>query len=543
MNWLPYVFRGAHLYSDQTGPGGYLVSAWIWPLSLTAVLFAAVYSLVPIRFVENDDLVMMALASGRYSGEPSPTLVFVNQHLGVLLSSAYRIHDGVEWYVVCQLLVLSFSAAAPLAVLVERFRAGETNSIVPFALLLAALASCVVGMQFTTTASVALSVGVWTILTSPRGAHLTMGSMLVLAGMLLRFEAAALALIVLAPLICIWVIIAPLSRYRLISLGVVLAVGFGLHLSGKRDFSTQYPEYAEYIQLGGQIGENPNGTLSADQLPEGLSENDYRLFRGFFPDAAQVDATVLRKIDRTIKNRVATLPASAWFDTAWKLLDRPDIHLPILLILLIALSSRGWHVALLAAPSAAAFFLPLLYVEMTATLKPRVLFSAQFPIYASMFFLGLRSKSLIVSIAGILISISLIKETVDALSEDMVRYAQEREVFHDQAALIATWNGTVFVHRSDFLIEGALMFSEDIHRIPSQVTFLGWMVHHPDNGRYDGFLDLLAPDTVIFFRSEVRRDAQLRNITQAFEENYSLSVRHRVVRETATGALVRLEQE
>lgn len=512
-------------------------------LLITGLILSAFYLFVPIRFVENDDIVMLLLASGRYTGEPSSNLVFINEHLGRLLSAAYTALPTIEWYVLFQLLILSVAFAVPLSILIEKAVAGERTGFVFFALLAIAIVVSMIGMQFTTSAAIAASIGVYSILVGPGRNYPVIGTLLIFASVLLRFEAAALAVFVVVPFVVIAVISGLTGIARVLILVGVLAISMVFHTTGEHSFSTKYPEYARYIFLGRRIAENPNANLSSDELPSGISENDYSLFLSFFPDATQIDTNVLGKINQTVEERVRHIAASNWFRSAVDLIDTSDAKRLVALLILLAIGSRTLPIALLTLAGAASFFLPLLFVEMTATLKARVLFSAQFPVIASLFFLNVWHVGKILTVLVALIVAGLAHDFYGTAKWGLIRHAQERSLFQAQSELIQGFSGAVYAYRADFMIEGARMLTKDIDTIDPSVIFLGWMVNHPDNDRYRGYLDFLRKDAAIYFRGGDAYLDQTEKIRQSFFENYGKTVRYRVILAEEAGVLVQFLED
>ena len=58
-------------------------------LVYAVIFFAAILLFLPIRFEENDDIVMLLLASGNYTGELESTLIFIHPIYGVFLNILY----------------------------------------------------------------------------------------------------------------------------------------------------------------------------------------------------------------------------------------------------------------------------------------------------------------------------------------------------------------------------------------------------------------------------------------------------------------------
>lgn len=80
-------------------------------LGVWIVIFLFLAWALSIRFESNDDVVMLMISSGAYSGTPDYHLVFINVIYGLLLKSLYFILPGLEWYTVlfCLLHIISFS--------------------------------------------------------------------------------------------------------------------------------------------------------------------------------------------------------------------------------------------------------------------------------------------------------------------------------------------------------------------------------------------------------------------------------------------------
>ena len=60
-------------------------------LVVNAAFFALMAWVMPIRFEENDDVMMCMIANGTYSGAPDAHLVFINVLYGWVLTLFYRL--------------------------------------------------------------------------------------------------------------------------------------------------------------------------------------------------------------------------------------------------------------------------------------------------------------------------------------------------------------------------------------------------------------------------------------------------------------------
>ena len=72
-------------------------------LLFNTLFFTLVAYLLPMRFEENDDVVMCMIANGVYSGSPDCHLVFINAIYGSVLARLYSLI-----YVIWVRIILSF---------------------------------------------------------------------------------------------------------------------------------------------------------------------------------------------------------------------------------------------------------------------------------------------------------------------------------------------------------------------------------------------------------------------------------------------------
>lgn len=100
------------------------------------LIFTIIWFL-PWRFDSNDDVIMMWLVSGAYTGEPEEYGVFTHPALSWSLSRLYHIFPEIQWYSIAWFSVLYISF---LAIVIVVFNSNRTkfwnNSIVFFLLVL-----------------------------------------------------------------------------------------------------------------------------------------------------------------------------------------------------------------------------------------------------------------------------------------------------------------------------------------------------------------------------------------------------------------------
>lgn len=166
--------------------------AFTYSLALGAwvAIFLFMSWALSIRFETNDDVVMLMISSGAYSGTPDYHLVFINVIYGLLLKGLYFILPGLEWYTILFSLFHIVSFSIILWVYSKRITTAF-GQLLLLLLLLVLQAQFIVGFQFTTTAAIVACAGL--SLYFERGKKVRFfGLFLFFIGSLIRFEAAML---------------------------------------------------------------------------------------------------------------------------------------------------------------------------------------------------------------------------------------------------------------------------------------------------------------------------------------------------------------
>ena len=170
-------------------------------LALLVALVAAAWLLFDPFYETNDDVSMRLIVEGHFvPGQgPSEFALFMNALVGKALAAAYTVWPGPPWYDLCLLAVTLAAALSLLYACVDPLPPLGWVFVVGFSvqMLLPILVSC----QFTHAAITSAGGGVILLARlalrdlSPRERrlHLALGSVLIVAGSLVRMEAAALA--------------------------------------------------------------------------------------------------------------------------------------------------------------------------------------------------------------------------------------------------------------------------------------------------------------------------------------------------------------
>jgi len=510
---------------------------------LLILVFAASLMFLPLRFETNDDIIMMMLASGAYSGDPTPNLVFINYILGLLLSRLYGIIPQVDWYPAFMLSLLSASSALMVLTAIERVQQNHPVGMFTLATLGALTFNTIIHMQFTTAAALSVAVGAWAFWTMSSRALRWVGAFLVLSGFLLRFEAAALVVVVSAPfaVLGMWRQVAPLSRG--LGLGVFVVVGICLHMASERAYGILSPVYVAFNDIRGQLNDNPNSALSLESLPEGTSFNDYNLLLDFFTDPQEIDQDDLSDLQAAVEQNEDLLESQDVLLAFLRVLSSPNVQIVILALVLVAVGlPRPVQSGLLLA-GGLTFLVPLFYISLFAILKERVLLSAVSSVLSALYFLNLPVSSRWVGLAR---KMPLIGLTVFYLLTATAKLYETRngeEKFREQTQIVMAWDGTVFAYSHHLQLELARLFTADLKPYSQKVIVAGWMTGHPENQGYQSHRDLLRDGVALFLSPDHDPEAKISSILLGLSENYGITAEANIAAKAKTGLLVTFKRE
>jgi hypothetical protein len=257
-------------------------------LLFNIAFFAIIANLLPIRFEENDDVLMASIANGTYLGEPDCHLVFINALYGCFLAMLYRMCPSVEWYT----YLFAFFQIASITVASYYTIRDVKSKVLKISLLFAlySLWSYVIFfLQFTTVAGLLAFASV--ILFHKK--HFYLGGIFFCLSVLVRYHCAGMVFILSVP-----ILIYEYGKEWKNYLKVVAVLAFaGLLYLGNNVFyqEKEWKEYKEYNEIRGKIADNPNREKCKSELLKIMSENDYFLFSKFFQDPDILTIDVLKK--------------------------------------------------------------------------------------------------------------------------------------------------------------------------------------------------------------------------------------------------------
>ncbi len=301
-----------------------------WYILLFNIAFFAVMAwLLPLGFEENDDVMMAMIANGTYSGSPDYHLVYINVIYGAVLAALYSLTTAIEWYTLCfAILHICSMSVISYCILTTPNRA-RWERILWLIVLYVLWTRVIVALQFTTTAGLVCMAGCMLLLRGSWQARWS-GVLLVIVAALIRFMAAGLVGLLMAPII---VYTYRLEWRKYIAVVVMLTAVVGCRMANKAvyDRDPEWKYYREYNQLRAQLNDNPNAyRMTSAQLPEGIDPMDYQLLLRFVPDAEQIDLAAIRQLSAV----VGAVPVKQQIQNLHRL-DKYAVEIVILLALLV----------------------------------------------------------------------------------------------------------------------------------------------------------------------------------------------------------------
>ncbi len=257
-------------------------------LLFNIAFFAVIANVFPIRFEENDDVMMASIANGTYLGEPDCHLVYMNALYGSLLVFLYRLVPSVEWYTYLLALFQILSITVASYYTVRNVKSRILKASLLFALY-SVWSYIIFYLQYTTVAGVLALASV--ILLQKR--HFSLGALFFFVSFLVRYHCAGMVFILSVPIL-VYEYGRDWKSY--LKIGLILCFAGVLHLGNNAFYQDkEWKEYKEYNEIRGKISDNPNREKCKSELLKIMSESDYFLFRKFFQDPDIVTTEVLRK--------------------------------------------------------------------------------------------------------------------------------------------------------------------------------------------------------------------------------------------------------
>ena len=307
----------------------------------TLILSGVVFAAFPLRYETNDDVGMnLGVAGVAYVSEPGEHLVYTNVLLGYPLSRLYRLAPDVPWYGLYQLLAVVSSAAAINTLLLSINRSWK-QWILMCLHFFAAIAPCLISIQFTKTAFLATEAGLLLLLAPcfreecwPRGWTIA-GIALLLLGAAIRFDAFLLSLIAMAPIIAVAVWNGSSRPWKRVLTPLLMTLACCVLLQcADRAYYAASPAWRDFLEFNGYRHHiiTRHGTLRYDEKTKpafdavGWSRNDYTMLATWFCSDRRIYSTAklrqfaheIAKVETTVNGprqvaaRVQPSAATVW---------------------------------------------------------------------------------------------------------------------------------------------------------------------------------------------------------------------------------------
>jgi hypothetical protein len=271
-----------------------LLSAFLYSFIIIgiAILF------LPIRFEENDDVVMLLLASGNYTGNFESNLVFINPIYGAIVSSLYFISKEIEWYTV---LFVSFHLLS-FTVILDKIIQLKIHSFLNLSLVILFTVfelNFLVYLQFTTVA-IMLTIAGLILYHGEKRKQLIPSFLFILIAALIRPEVTFLILIFVLPYFFYTSYILKSYR-RLIYILFFLIIPVSSILIRDKLVSNEWTEATKYNRLRAEVTDNLNADFSESIYKGVCSKGDYTLLKNFFPNPNVITMDVLKRLSKNIQ--------------------------------------------------------------------------------------------------------------------------------------------------------------------------------------------------------------------------------------------------
>ena len=352
-------------------------------LGANIAFFALMAWLLPLGFEENDDVMMAMIANGSYSGVPDYHLVYINVLYGMVLAGLYSLTRAIEWYTLSFAVLHILSMTALSYCLLTTPNRAKWERVLWMIILYVLWARIIGALQFTTTAGLVCLAGCCLLLRNSKKARWT-GAALVVIAALIRFMAAGLVGLLMAPII-VYTYRLEWRKYMAVVVMLMAVVGCRVTNHLVYDHDPEWKYYRAYNQLRAQLNDNPNAYhLRPSQLPENIDWVDYQLLLRFIPDGEQIDLPAIRQLSAT----AGAVP----FRQQWKNLHRLDkyaveiaILMALLVLMILTTGNRTKYIFLIAYTVFVAAL--IIHVSLDGFLKNRVFLCMLTPMLVTEFML------------------------------------------------------------------------------------------------------------------------------------------------------------
>lgn len=500
--------------------------------------------LLPIGFEENDDVIMLLFASGKYSGTPDAHLIFINYVYGLLLTALYSNIGDIEWYTVIFAIIHIIALSVISWIILKKEKIQSAYKLLFIGLLAILEVKFILYFQFTSTAALGSLAGILLIQCQKTFQRIFGVLLFVVAG-LIRFEAAVLVLAILVPvLLNVFCINRKIIFYKpMLYLTAGLVLLFFCKYVDYRSYqgSEKWKYFYQYNKARGTINDNPNAWEIAKTLPAGTSISDYSLLLAFFPDNKAIELKKITSINQQLKEisfqrkLKNVLPAFRVF----------TYYLILLIVAcgIIFFSANQKRNNLILIITLLVFFAALFYISLDGSVKYRVFLAALLPLLYVMYSCieankkGLAHTLLVMSISSFILL--LCKQHYGLWT--LRKYARE-ELYTQQMYLVKEYlkneENSIVPFVNDLTVQLIPPFTLT-KKFPDRLYFSCWAANIPHNiNKLESYLDLVDRHAIFFEKGNI--ETMLPLIKKSIRDNYGIAVVSKVELESKNFVILKL---
>ncbi|MBO0357909.1 hypothetical protein J0X19_08130 [Hymenobacter sp. BT186] len=505
-----------------------------------ALIVAAIVYFLPTRFEENDDICMLLISSGSYSGMPDAHLVFINYIYGLGLKFLYLLSADIEWYTVSFLFLHILSISVLIFTGINRIK-DRLIKLLCLLLLYSIELQAILHLQFTTTASL-VGVAGMALLLEFQLYRKAIGILLCVISSLLRLEIFLVVLFISSPLFFNDLLKAKRLKASttLASLAIVLVLVGLFEVVDQANYKQgDWKSYVEYNRLRGQINDNPNAISLTGKLPSAIKPVDYTLLLMFFQDGAVVNTSKLKiinskagRIDFTEKIEKAT--HNVFLYKKYLLL----LAVLVALVLHVAPAEPSKSIMLI---TFAAFIAAIWALAFIVSLKYRLFISALLPLVyvvcQAVQQIKLKSMSTrLLPVVLLLLCLYSAEYSYQFIGQNNYLKSKITEQHAFVAAYLARSTNILVPYAADYRTEGTPVFSVSRRHFKKRMFFGGWLTNIPLNNGYYTSHHNFVEGRSLFLRQASKTVLPL--LVESIYTNYGVHVKPVVVAESGDDVIV-----
>jgi hypothetical protein len=451
--------------------------------SFLSVFFNYFFS---VRFEENDDVLMLLILSGKYTGSLDNHLVFINFIFASLLNLFYAIIPKIEWYTI-SLIFLNTIAISILAKLILESSYATFFKVVLLIFLYSIFFNLSLTLQFTRTA-VILSIAGLSVLYNTK--YKFIGALVFTLGSLLRFEAVILILLISLPLFISLRELKNLTlsdNFRMVIITLFISIFFKIADHAYYYLDPEWRSYLVYNKLRGKINDNPNAKLSNFMLPNDISLEDYSLLLNFHTNPPAITYDKLEQVYELFNG----VPLTIKIFNILAMLKYFKYQLFIIALLTILFVYQNKNKKIKIAFTFFIFLGLISYISLNGSVKERIFYPSFLAVTIFLIFLNEKLSfapiNLIIFIIIILFSGYLLNYSYryQRFSKKMIN------TYNRQSALIGQYvagNKKLVTYQGDYGIEFNNPFRISSTFSSQKIFFSGWLNNSPFNkNKFDSF--------------------------------------------------------